>query len=77
MGQLRDARSTIQTRGGVDCELCGMHLNSLKQWEDHRTGKKHVKKMKNPTNKLTCDVLALPAAATGAPASTPSEGWTA
>lgn len=36
------------TTGGVDCHLCMMHLNSLKQWEDHRTGKKHVKKLNNP-----------------------------
>ena len=43
------------TTGGVDCQLCGMHLNSLKQWEDHRTGKKHVKKSNNP--KLACPEL--------------------
>ena len=37
--------------GGVDCQLCAMYLNSLKQWEDHRTGKKHVKKFNS--NKFT------------------------
>ena len=42
--------------------MCGMQLNSLKQWEDHRTGKKHVKKMSNP--KLACEVPAVPSAAT-------------
>ena len=43
--------------------MCGMHLNSLKQWEDHRLGKKHVKKMRNPTKKLACDDPDVPAAA--------------
>lgn len=59
-----DARCAFYnpTTGGVDCQLCGMHLNSLKQWEDHRTGKKHVKKMSNP--KLACDAPAVPVAAT-------------
>ena len=52
-----DARGAFYntTTGGVDCQLCGMHLNSLKQWEDHRTGKKHVKKINNP--KLACPEL--------------------
>ena len=42
-----DARCAFYnpTTGGVDCQVCAMHLNSLKQWEDHRTGKKHVKKL--------------------------------
>jgi len=50
------------TTGGVDCQLCGMHLNSLKQWEDHRTGKKHVKKLSNP--KLACEAPPVPVAST-------------
>jgi len=59
-----DARFSFYnpTTGGVDCHLCGMHLNSLKQWEDHRTGKKHVKKISNP--KLACDPPAVPVAST-------------
>lgn len=41
------------TTGGVDCSLCGMHLNSLIQWKDHRIGKKHVKNVWADKKKLT------------------------
>lgn len=52
-----DARCAFYnpTTGGVDCQLCAMHLNSLKQWEDHRTGKKHVKKLNNPKLANACE----------------------
>ena len=51
------------TTGGVDCQLCAMHLNSLKQWEDHRTGKKHVKKLSNP-KLAACEPPPVPVAST-------------
>ena len=52
------------TTGGVDCQLCAVQLNSLKQWEDHRTGKKHVKKLNNPKLASACGVPPAPAAST-------------
>ena len=32
--------------GSILCELCGMQLNGTEQWEDHKTGPAHLKRLR-------------------------------